>query len=58
MLKGTQREGIQGDYNVAEQLIAALPNEDDPAYQYEDDIAQNVAAINFLGKFFASRPCP
>ncbi|KAH6919270.1 cytochrome P450 [Coprinopsis sp. MPI-PUGE-AT-0042] len=41
-------EGIQGDYNVAEQLISTLPNEDDPAYQYEDDIARNVAAISFL----------
>ncbi|KAH6906085.1 cytochrome P450 [Coprinopsis sp. MPI-PUGE-AT-0042] len=49
-LKQRMREGIQGDYNVGEQLIAALPNEDDPAYRYEDDLAQNVAAINFLGK--------
>ncbi|KAH6906083.1 cytochrome P450 [Coprinopsis sp. MPI-PUGE-AT-0042] len=48
-LKQRMSEGVQGDYNVAEQLIAALPNEDDPAYQYDDNLAQNVAAINFLG---------
>ncbi|KAH6919339.1 cytochrome P450 [Coprinopsis sp. MPI-PUGE-AT-0042] len=47
-LKARLKEGIQGDYNVAEQLISALPNEDDPAYQYEDDVAKNVAAISFL----------
>ncbi|KAH6906116.1 O-methylsterigmatocystin oxidoreductase [Coprinopsis sp. MPI-PUGE-AT-0042] len=50
-LKRRMSEGFQGDHSVAEHLIAALPNEDDPAYQYEDNIAQNVAASNFLGKF-------
>ncbi|KAH6906086.1 hypothetical protein BKA70DRAFT_1499180 [Coprinopsis sp. MPI-PUGE-AT-0042] len=34
--KRRMSEGFRDDYNVAEQLIAALLNEGDPAYQYED----------------------
>jgi hypothetical protein len=56
-LTGTQRDGIQGDYNVGEQLIAALPNEDDPAYKYENDLAQNVSAVGFIGKSYRSKIC-
>ncbi|KAH6906127.1 cytochrome P450 [Coprinopsis sp. MPI-PUGE-AT-0042] len=53
-VKARIKEGIQGDYNVGAATHQCTSNEDDPSYQYEDDLAKNIAGISFVGSTISS----